>query len=489
MECRQGRGWGACSFISVIVVGLVMMMASLHVRALGVLPVDVLSSHHDKLEEMLERREIRVLVHWSKLDYFVENGQQHGFAWEMARDFEKFLNVELKTGKTPVSVVVVPVSRDKLVTYLEEGRGDISFSGLRETPELRGRISFSEPIASNISEIVVRHGSSSPINNDKDISGKVFHLRPSSKYLSTLNQINERLRGRGLPEAKVAWLSEHLADADILELMDSGLIEYTILDDYRGGFWVSIFPHVVADRHYPLAENMPVSFALRNGTPKLKALLDRFIATHRIGTVYGNVLAKRYFKVNPWARKALGLKERERFHEMVKLFRRYGDRYGFDHLMIAAQGFQESGLDQRRRSRVGAIGVMQVMPATGREMKVGDIRKLEPNIHAGVKYMGLLSSRYFNEPGLDPINRTLFCFAAYNAGPTRINRLRKVAAARGLNPDIWFDNVEIVVAENVSLETVQYVVNISKYYVAYKLLDEQLRRRDKVMDVIKNTLH
>lgn len=466
-----------------LLIGMLLLVMPVH--AIDALPTNITSPHYDHLDGMIKRRQIRVLVHWSKTDYFIDKGQQHGIAWEMARDFEKFVNKELHTQKTPISVVMVPVSRDKLVTFLEQGRGDMSFSGMRETPELKGRIAFSAPIAINVSEIVMRHKSAPAITRDSDLSGKVFHLRPSSKYMSTLKQINDNLASRGLPEAQVVPLSEHLADADILELMDAGLIDYTILDSYRGDFWASIFPKVIADHDYPLAEHMPINIGLRLGTPRLKALLDKFIQTHRVGTAYGNTLVRRYFKTNPWARKAMGKEELRRFKSMVGLFEKYGDKYGFDPLMITAQGFQESGLDQMRRSRVGAIGVMQVMPATGKSLKVGDIHKLEPNIHAGVKYMDHMAEVYFSDPAIDPVNRTLFCFAAYNAGPSRISRLRKVAAARGLDPNVWFDNVELVVAEKVSHETVQYVVNISKYYVAYKLLEEQNRKREQAIKAAK----
>jgi membrane-bound lytic murein transglycosylase MltF len=147
--------------------------------------------------------------------------------------------------------------------------------------------------------------------------------------------------------------------------------------------------------------------------------------------------------------------------------------------MLAAQGFQESKLDQNVRSPVGAIGIMQLMPATGQSMKVGDITVTEPNIHGGAKYMNTIMTKYFADAHFDELNRTLFAFAAYNAGPNRIAKLRKLAAERGLNPDVWFDNVEIVVSEKVGRETTTYVRNIMKYYVSYKLilqLNEEQRK-------------
>ena len=162
-------------------------------------------------------------------------------------------------------------------------------------------------------------------------------------------------------------------------------------------------------------------------------------------------------------------RRRQKFRQTVDLFKKYGDRYQFDYLLLAAQGYQESGLNQGVRSPVGAIGIMQVMPATGKELGVGDIYQVEPNIHAGAKYMRKIMEEYFSDASFDDLNRNLFAFASYNAGPNRIARLRKTAASKGYDPDVWFDNVERVVAEKVGQEPVRYVSNIFKYYVAYKL--------------------
>jgi membrane-bound lytic murein transglycosylase MltF len=165
--------------------------------------------------------------------------------------------------------------------------------------------------------------------------------------------------------------------------------------------------------------------------------------------------------------------ELEKFAQTIDLFKKYAGQYEFDWLMLAALGYQESRLDQNVRSHVGAIGVMQVMPATGASMKVGDIKQIEPNIHAGTKYMRTILDTYFADAKMDGLNRSLFAFASYNAGPSRVAGLRREAEKRGLDPDVWFANVERVAAEKIGRETVQYVSNIYKYYVAYKLILEE----------------
>ena len=150
----------------------------------------------------------------------------------------------------------------------------------------------------------------------------------------------------------------------------------------------------------------------------------------------GNMLLKRYLKSTKYVKNSLGNKEMQKFNSMVAFFETYSGKYDFDYLMIAALAYQESGLDQSKRSHVGAIGVMQVLPSTAADKNVGipDIKKLEKNIHAGTKYLRFIIDRYYKDEPMDKLNQTLFGFASYNAGPARVRGLRKKATAMGLDP-------------------------------------------------------
>ncbi len=136
---------------------------------------------------------------------------------------------------------------------------------------------------------------------------------------------------------------------------------------------------------------------------------------------------------------------------------------------------------------MGAIGVMQLMPETGKAMKVGDIHELEANIHAGVKYIRFMEDQYYAKTTMSELNKSLFAFASYNAGPNRIEELRRVAAERGLDPNVWFNNVELVAAAAIGRETVQYVSNIYKYYIAYKLLAEDRAAARETLEQLEKT--
>ena len=267
-------------------------------------------------------------------------------------------------------------------------------------------------------------------------------------------------------------LPASLEDEDLLEMVNAGLLNATIVVDVIAQLWAPVLPGLELHPRVVARENASIAWAVRKGSPKLLEALNPIVTANRIGTEFGNTTLRAYLRGAKSALRTTGEAERARFRGLVTIFRRYAGQYDLDYLLLMAQGYQESALDQRATSGRGAIGIMQIMPATGRELNVGDIRQLESNVHAGVKYIRVLIDRHLEQAGIDPLNKTLFAFAAYNCGPGRLGALRKEAARRGLNPNVWFDNVESVAGDIVGRETVDYVSNIYKYYVAYRLSAE-----------------
>ena len=268
-------------------------------------------------------------------------------------------------------------------------------------------------------------------------------------------------------------------------MTNAGLVEYVVVDDFLVNFWSQVLPKLKPYPQAVLRKDADIAWAIRKNSPLLKAELDEFLAKYPEGSATRNMLFQKYLKSTKFVRNAASAEERRKFEQHGRhLSNLRGQVFDVDYLLMAAQGYQESQLNQSAKSPVGAIGVMQLMPATGAEQKVGDIHELEPNIHAGVKYMRFMIDQYFANEPMDQLNKGLFAFAAYNAGPGRIQGLRKEAARRGLDPNKWFDNVEVVASEKIGRETVTYVANIYKYYVAYKLItedaDERRRARDSV---------
>ena len=252
---------------------------------------------------------------------------------------------------------------------------------------------------------------------------------------------------------------------------------------WLAGLWAGLLPRIEVRADLVVRDDGVTGWAMRRGCVGLARELEAFFRQ-----MPANAGSFEY-RVAAFQRRLRRLRdntargELARFERTIDLFEKYGARYRFDPLMLAAQGCQESRLRQEARSRRGAIGVMQVMPATGRELRVGDITQLEPNIHAGTKYLRRLMSLHFGDATFDAVNRPLFAFAAYNAGPNAIKRMRRLAVARGLDPDRWFNHVEVVVADRIGQQPTAYVRNIYKYYVAYALIETARRDRQRHLDV------
>ena len=278
---------------------------------------------------------------------------------------------------------------------------------------------------------------------------------------------------------------ETLEDEDLIEMVNAGLIPLIVVDKHKADFWKQIFPKITVHDEVAVRTGGDIAWAIRKGSPQLKAAVDDFVARHAQGTTVGNTILARYLKSTKYVKDAASESERKKFLALIQYFQKYGDKYDVDWLLMAAQGYQESQLNQAARSPVGAIGVMQVMPATGKELGVGDITKAEPNIHAGVKYMRWMIDQYYGKEPMTQLDKALFAFASYNAGAGRIAQLRKEAAKRGLDPNVWFHNVEYVAAEKIGAETVTYVSNIYKYYIAYHLIMEARAEREEAVEKMK----
>jgi membrane-bound lytic murein transglycosylase MltF len=321
-------------------------------------------------------------------------------------------------------------------------------------------------------EIVVTGPASPALGSVDDLAGKTVHVRKASSYYESLTALNVRLRHAGKPEAKLVFVPDALEDEDMLEMVNAGLLEVIVVDDWKAKMWAQVLPKIEVHDEIVVRPGTKKGWAIRKNSPELAAALNDFYTTwaRKQGVIPYRQM--RYMKTIKALDSAAAKKDQERFQALIALFEKYGQQYNFDPLMLAAQGYQESTLDQNKKSHVGAVGVMQLMPATGKELQVGDIHVTEANIHAGAKYMDTLMSRYFQDAHFDEQNRSLFAFASYNAGPGNIGKMRKEAAKRGLDPDVWFNNVETVTAEKIGIETTTYVRNIYKYYVSYKLLLE-----------------
>jgi len=425
-------------------------------------------------ELMLQRRAIRFYLPYSRSLYFIDRGRERGISADLIREFERWINKKYaaRLGKRPLTVFAVVATRDKLLEDLLEGRADVAVGNLKVLDELREKVDFVASEDTGSVEVLVTGPASPAIATIDELSGKTLHLREVSSQTLSVRALNERFRKEGKPEARMEFVPSALEDEDLLEMLNAGLLQNIVVDDWKARMWAQVLPKVKVREDIALRARTRLGWAIRKDSPGLAAELEAFHAHYAKQAGGIPRLQRQYMSRIKVLKSSTAGEDYKRFTGVIGLFEKYGKQYSFEPLLLAAQGFQESTLNQSAKSQVGAIGVMQVMPATGAELRVGDIHQVEPNIHAGAKYMDQLMSRYFKDAGFDAQNRTLFAFASYNAGPGNIARMRKETARRGLDPDQWFNNVEIVTAEKIGIETTTYVRNIFKYYVAYKLTEQ-----------------
>lgn len=425
----------------------------------------------DDLGGMRKRKQIRALVTYSRTDFFFYKGRARGAQVEFLLAYEKFLNRNIKRPENRVHIAFLPVPFDQLIPALNEGRGDIAAAFLTITPQRQEHVDFATGSLFKVSEVVVSNKNSIKLERIEDLSGKRVYVLSNSSYVQHLQQLNRRFSAQGLAAVEIVQADSELLSEDILELVDSGVVDITVIDDYKARLWLQLLPNLQIHDDLKLSRDNPVGWAIRKGNPELGKSLQAYSVKARKGSLLGNMLFRRYYSDTQWIRNPTTGKELKKLTHSIDLFKKYGKQYGFDYLALLAQAYQESALDHSKRSHRGATGIMQIMPATARDphVSISNIHRLENNIHAGTKYMAFLRDHYFSDPALTPENRQAFSWAAYNAGPANVIKMRNKAKAMGLNPDIWFANVEIAASKLTGRETVQYVAHIHKYYIAYKL--------------------
>lgn len=442
---------------------------------------------------MLKKRRIRMLIPYSRTLYFIDKGRERGLSAELTRDFERYLNTKYKKqlNKRPITILIIPTSRDRLFENIINGKGDIASGNLTITPERLKLVDFAIPggTKNHVSEIIVtRKGSEPRIRSVDDLSGQTIYVRKSSSYYNSLEDLNQKFQAKGKPIIDIELVPDELEDEDLMEMVNAGLISTIVVDDIKVKIWSQLLTQLDAHYDVVLRKDAQLGWAIRKNSPKLATEITEF---------QKKFVNKQNVIVYRWKQSIARMKqiknntsqdEYKRFESVITLFEKYGHKYSFDPLMLAAQGFQESQLKQSARSPSGAIGVMQVLPSTGKSLKVGDIRNIESNVHAGTKYMDLLMSKYFKGSKFNDENRALFALASYNAGPGNIAKMRRLAEAQGLNPNVWFDNVEVVTAAKIGIETTTYVRNIFKYYVSYRLVMDKKERAKKLKEQFKNQI-
>jgi membrane-bound lytic murein transglycosylase MltF len=440
------------------------------------------------LDGMIERRVIRVLVVSGSPQFFYYRGKPRGMVSELLVLLQQELNASLGRRLDQVEIVPMPVSRDRLIPALLSGHADLAAADLTITDARTPFVDFSTPFATGVNEIVVfAPGEGESVATIDDLSGQAVYVRKSSSYYEHLAALNADLVGRGKEPIDIIEANELLRTADILDMVNGGLIDATVVDSYKAGYWAEVFPEMVVRDDLVVHAGGKIAWAFRKDSPELAAAVNDFVRSHRQGTLIGNVLIERYLGNLHWVRNSTSDSGLHILQSLMDDFRNSAEENDLDPLMLAAQAYQESELDHSRKSHAGAVGIMQIKLSTAADPNVGidDISAPADNIRAGARYLRFLMDRYFSGDDMDELQRWFFALAAYNAGPARIQRLRRQAEAEGYDPNRWLDNVEVIAARKIGRETVRYVRNIFKYYIAYQLAAENRLAHQAVIDAVE----
>ena len=425
-------------------------------------------------------RPIRVLVHYGRSEFFVANGKPWGVECEAFAEYEKFLNKSLRgRNKARVGITFIPVRFQDLIPYLLSGKGDIAAGLMTVTDERKQHVAFTEPYIENVSEVLVCHAAARVPKNLQELSGRKVHVLRGSSFAQHLRRLNGQLSASGFPPVDIVEMPTGTNADDILEMVNAGIFELTFVDDFIARLWSQVLPDIRVVKEVTLSHGGGIAWAVRPENPELLKSLNAFIdyASTHLQRKAAQVM-KTYFKDTKLIKNPLRQELFGRVKTLGPHFREASALHKVDWLMMLSQGYQESELNQNLRSPRGAVGVMQILPKTAKSVGYRDVTKERQNIGAGVAYLDWIRKNYFNEPGIPPDARVDFALAAYNAGPGRIQGLREKAKERGLNPNLWFNNVERVALDEIGEEPVRYVANINRYYIAYRMTDEIEKERD-----------
>lgn len=449
----------------------------------------LLARYTDDLDAMIARRAIRILTTYNRTNFFIADGQLRGFEYQLLQQYRDYLKTRVRKRSWPTVFLFIPMPFDQLLPALAEGRGDIAAAGLTITPEREKLVTFTKPYIQGVKEIVVTAKGVEGLATLEDLSGRSVYVNMGTSYAESLKALNERLTAAGRAPVTIVPADPTLATEDILELVNAGVVKITVADNHLAELWARALPDIVLYPALAVREGGQIAWAVRKNNPDLLKSLNGVIPKNAKGTLIGNMLFKDYFENIDHIQNPMSGGGAERLGKLEPVFRKYADQYGFDWQKIAALAYQESRLDQSVRSGRGAVGVMQVLPQTAANdpINIPKVDDVEDNVHAGVKYLAYLRDNYFSQAEIDSGARTDFALAAYNAGPNRIAKLRQRAPKEGFDPNVWFSNVEEVARHVIGRETVDYVANINKYYVAYKLSAAAQEERQRARESAEKT--
>lgn len=481
VDSYQLRKW----FLHILAMSLVMiaitLIATNSVKAApATSTAQAFQSYNDRLtqpflgdlDEMRERRMIRVLISYNRTHYFMAEHGSLGLEYEFLRAYEQTLNRGPLQQRYQTQLVFIPTPFNQLFDALNDGLGDIIAAGLTITESRKNMALFTQPYITGVNEILVSHQQAPLVERLEDLAGQKIMVVAHSSYLVNLMLANQFLGQLGLQPIEVIQAPSTLDAEDLLELVNAGVIDFTVSDDHIARAWAGTLENLVLNTDFKFHQEGQIAWAVRNNNPQLLDSLNNFIEQQaKPGRYLSNVLFNKYFVDNRWLQDiGLTAESLDQLSQLRHYFELYADFYNLDWLLIASVAFQESRFRNNLISNRGAVGIMQILPSTARapQIAIDHIEDLEHNIHAGTKYLAYLKQQVFTGPDYTPEESLNFALAAYNAGQTRIRQLQREAERAGLDPYVWFYNVEQIARRRIGHETVNYVLSVQRHTTTFR---------------------
>ncbi len=440
-------------------------------------------------EELVKTGVIRILVVYDGVNYYFVDGHEDGFAVAMGKQLKKYINeTHIKNDSNKIDIQYIPVRTDQIFKLLEKGVGDIAASFIIPTQRLKNEVAFTDPFMQELSELVVTKKGSYKIKSIKDLSGISVYIRKSSKAYETIKALNIAFRTMNWAPVNIVLVQETMQDAELIQRISNGEIPATIISSAQAKLWEHIFTNIKFHTEFPVSSHNTMNWAIRNYNYHLLNIVNQFIALYNQDTKSGKKIVGTYFRplansTSTHSKKqslsTMGMKFDE-FQKFKTVFKKYGEEYDLDWRLLMSQAYQESTFNPNAKSPKGPIGLFQVSPTMAQNFlvnSVDELKTIDGNAKAATKYLKYIVDNYLKGSYyLDNQNKMAFALASYNAGPGRIKYYRTLAERQGLDPNVWFNNVEKIVAEKGLSETVNYVSSILKRYRAFVQSEESHKK-------------
>jgi len=426
---------------------------------------------------------LRVLVNQSRNSSGEIKGEPIGVEYRRLRAFEQYLN-DSAPGRKPLTVKFIPKAKDQLLGALQRGEGDLVAPGEVLLARDGQNVSPSLPWKADVPLVLVTKQGNRKFVRLEQLAGRTITLPAGSAAGEAVRKVNERLAQKRLAPLVLEWTDSSLAVEDVLEMVQAGIFNYTVVEQPIAERWAKVFTKLRVDRHLVLDNSEPMTWYVRRDAPMLQASVNRFLKDYR-APADQDVAFQRLYRRAYQVRNPLVVPDRKRLEAVRPTLQRYAEQSKVDWLALAAVAFKESNLDAGARGAGGATGLMQITPASARAVGVNTVHQKENNVQPASRYMAMLRKRFFSSPRINERDRMAFVLAAYNAGPERVQSLRAEAKRQGLNPNQWFFQVERVAAEQLGMGVVNYVSSVNKYYLAYQRERDGLEPRESVAAIKK----